>query len=133
MKKSIIGFSLFLMLVQNGFSATDAEYNKLIINEPDKVWKQLYRCSKAANQHNRYTSDVKICLKAIDMTKKNPYVLKEGAKQNLNYLNTGIIYYFNNKDFIKAYNYWMKSADLGEVKSQNYLDVLCKEHPWVCK
>ena len=132
MKRIILGLSLLLILVQNGFAYTDTEYDKQIANEPDKVWKQIYRCNKATLNH-KYNSSVNVCLKAIDMVNKNRYVLKEGLKEGILYLNSGVLYRYSKKDYIKTYEYYMKAAKLGDIDAQRYLDGLCKEHSWACK
>ena len=90
---------MLLILAQNVYAKTDAEYDKMITNESDKVWKQLYRCNKAALNH-KFDSDVNICLKAIDMVDKNRYVLKEGADESNQYINAGVLYEFSKKDYI---------------------------------
>ena len=133
MKRIILGLSLLLILVQNGFARTDAELDKMIANESDKVWKQIYRCEKASNPNNKYTADINICIKSIEMIDKNSYVLKEGAKKSIAYLNLGVLYEFSKKDYIKTYEYYMKAAKLGNTQAQSNLDTLCREHSWVCK
>jgi len=136
MKRIILGLSLLLMLVQNGFAMNDAELDQMIANEPDKVWKQIYRCEKAANLNNKYSADVGICLKAIDDINQNPDSVKaEGLSKVLavEYVNTGILYSKSKKNYIKAYEYYMKAAKLGDTVAQKNLDILCREHSWVCK
>ncbi len=132
MKRIILGISVLLMLVQNGFSRTNAEWDKMVDNEPDKVWKQLYRCNKASNKSNKYTADVNICIKAIELTNKNRYVLKEGAKEYKSYTNAGIIY-ISQGNKVSAYKYFMKAAKLGSIVAQENLNILCKQSPWACK
>ena len=90
MKRIILGLSLLLMLVQNGFAReyTEAEYDKAIANEPDKYWKQSYKCDKAV-LHHPDTGDVNECLKSIALQKKNP-----NGRLNIaiTYMNIGVLY-----------------------------------------
>ena len=130
MKRIILGLSLLLMLVQNGFARSDAEWDRLIANEPDMYWKQSYKCNKA--MHHPSTSDVNDCLKSIELIKKNP---NGGLSLSIVYLNTGVIYNYHN-DKLKAYEYYMKAAKLGGkagVQAQKNLNNMCKESPWACK
>ena len=131
MKRIILSVSVLLMLVQNGFAKTDAEYDKQIANEPDKVWKQIYRCNKATMNHSS-TANVNICLKAIELINKNRYVLNEGAKESISYLNAGAMYVAQG-DKLKAYEYYMKAAKLGNTIAQSNLSIMCKQNPWACK
>ena len=133
MKRIILGLGVLLMLAQNGFAKTDAEYDKLIEQESDKTWKQMYRCMKASGENSMYTASVNTCLKAISMVDKNRYVLKEGAAEHIQYTNAGILYQYSEKNYMKAYEYYMKSAKLGSTNAQSNLDILCSEHSWVCK
>jgi len=129
MKRIILGLSLVLMLVQNGFAKTDAEWDKLISNASSEYWKQSYKCDKATLNHPT-TGDVNECLKSIELQKKNPNGQLNIA---ITYLNAGVLYRRSSGDKIKAYKYYMEAAKLGETDAQGYLDVLCKESPWACK
>jgi len=131
MKRIILGLSILLMLVQNGFALTDAEYDRRIANESDMTWKQTYKCQKAVINHAS-TADVNICLKAIKLTQENMYVIKQGALLSEVYLNTGVIYR-KQGDTLSAYKYYMKAAQHGSKAAQIYLNRLCKESPWACK
>jgi len=130
MKRIILGLSLLLILVQNGFAETDAEYDKIISEQTLEVDKQLWRCNKAALKH-KYTSDPKVCIKALELEKK----VYPDAKNVIAILHTsiGILYYHNKKDYVKTYEYFMKAAKLGNTDAQRNLDILCREHSWVCK
>jgi len=131
MKRIILGLSLLLMLVQNGFAETDAEYDKLIMNSTSNLHKQMYRCLRSAFNHPT-TSNPDICIKVLDIAKKdNVKLSKDDISET--YLKSAVLYYSSKKDYIKAYEYWMKSAKLGNTTAQSNLDVLCKEHSWVCK
>jgi len=132
MKRIILGLSVLLMLAQNGFAQTDAEYDKQIANEPDKVWKQIYRCNKEGNNH-RYDGNIDVCLKAQRLIERNPYVHKEGMRQSGENVNIGILYADSKKNYIKAYEYYMKAAKLEDTTAQRNLDILCRKHSWVCK
>lgn len=130
MKRIILGLSLLLMLVQNGFAMSDAEYDEQIAKATDKVLKQIIKCDKATLNHPD-NSDVNICLKVI------PLKQKRGGFSNssfvITYLNIGVLYDHNEKNHIKAYEYWMKAAKLGDTYAQRNLDILCRRHSWVCK
>ena len=129
MKRIILGLSVLLMLTQNGFAKNDAEWDKMIANAPNNVWKQIYRCNKATLNH-KHTADVNICLKAIDMQKAQGVQEKD---LHIDYLNVGVLYEFSKKDYIKTYEYYMKSAKLGDTDAQRNLDNLCRAHSWACK
>jgi hypothetical protein len=64
MKRIILGLSLVLMLVQNGFAYTDAEYDRAIANTTNKALKQVRICEKITLNHS-YTGNVRVCVKAI--------------------------------------------------------------------
>ena len=129
MKRIVLGISVLLMLVQNGFAMSDAEYDKRISEQKTEVWKQIWRCNKASNNH-KYDGDVNICLKSLQMQKNNGEIEKNLA---IDYLNIGTLYIRSKGDKIKAYKYYMKSAELGNTIAQRNLDKLCKESPWACK
>ena len=129
MKRIILGLSVLLILAQNGFAETDAEYDKLIANESSKEWKQSYRCVKVTLNHSS-TGDVNECLKSISLQKKNP---NTGLNIAITYLNTGVLYNESVGDKLKAYEYYMKAAKLGNVQAQKNLTIMCKQSPWACK
>ena len=128
MKRIILGISILLMLVQNGFAKSDAEWDKKISEQTSETWKQIYHCDKAAN-NNRSSANVNICFKAIDLMQSNP---KEGGSKSICLLNIGTIYYGHDNK-LNAYKYWMKAAKLGDIQSQKNLDIMCKQSPWACK
>ena len=128
MKRIILGLSLVLMLVQNGFAKTDAYWDKKIANTQNNVWKQIYRCNKAMENHSS-TADVNICLKSIDMQKEQGIQDKD---LNIDYLNVGVIY-SHHGDKLNAYKYYMKAAKLGNIQAQKNLSIICNNNPWVCK
>ena len=133
MKRILLGLSLLLMLVQNGFAKTDAEQDKMIINESDITWKQTYRCNKATNNHGS-TSSVTVCLKAIEIQKNTNF--KHDNMLANNYLNAGYLYEKSEHNYIKAYEYYMKAANVGGengLNAQNNLNIMCKKNPWACK
>lgn len=131
MKRIVLGISVLLLLVQNGFAKefTNAEYDKEISKQTTEVWKQIWRCNKAKNNRNSPTSDVNICLKSIEMQKAIGIKEKDLA---IDYLNTGVIY-DHQSDKLNAYKYYMKAAKLGNIKAQKNLTIMCKESPWACK
>jgi len=135
-KRIILGLSLLLLLVQNGFARSNAELDKMIANESDKTWKQIYRCEKASNPNNNYSADIGICLKAINLINQNPDAVKDVGLSNalaVEYINTGVLYNYSEKNYLKAYEYYMKAAKLGDIHAQKNLDDLCRKHSWVCK
>ncbi len=73
MKRMVLRISILLMLVQNGFAKTDAEWDKLIANESSEYWKQSYKCDKATLNHMR-TGNVNECLKSIELQKRSQTV-----------------------------------------------------------
>ncbi len=132
MKRMILGVSVLLMLVQNGFSMSNEEYDKRISMQTTEVNKQIWRCNKAQNIRNSSTSDINICLESIKLQKENGRKEKDLA---IDYLNTGVLYK-NQGDILNAYKYYMKSAKQGGKAgklSQQYLNQICKESPWACK
>ena len=131
MKRIILSLSMLLMLAQNGFAETDAELDKMIADAPNEVWKQIYRCTKASNPHSRYMANVNTCLKVIGMKEKVGGFSKSSFA--MSYVNIGILYEYSEKNYIKAYEYYMKAAKLGNTTAQRNLDILCREHSWACK
>ena len=133
MKRIVLSLSVLLMLVQNGFAETDAEYDKKIDNGSSELWKQTYRCNKATNNHTT-TASASICLKAIKIQKNTNF--NNIVILSNNYLNTGCLYQLSEHNYIKAYEYYMKAAKLDTkfgIMAQNNLNRLCKESPWACK
>lgn len=128
MKRIVLGISVLLMLVQNGFSRTDVEYDKIISDQTTEVWKQIWRCNKATMNHSS-TANVNICLKAVKLEKKNNFKEEE---IKITYLNIGVMY-DNQGDKLNAYKYYMKSAKLGNTRAQQNLSIMCKQDPWACK
>jgi len=128
MKRIILGLGVLLMLGQNGFALTDAEYDKLITNETDPMWKQIYRCNKAAEHYK--SSSVDICLQAIKLLKNNGWKEKD---YQIMFLNTGLLYDESKGDKLNAYKYYMKASKLGNIQAQKNLNIMCKESPWACK
>jgi len=131
MKRIILGLSLLLMLVQNGFAMSDAEFDKRITNATDKIWKQMLRCYKAVENHEM-TSEPKVCIETISLIENNKNHSLYSEKSDL-LLKAGLLYYQSKKNYIKAYEYWMKAAKLGNTVAQGNLDILCRNHSWVCK
>ena len=130
MKRIVLGISVLLMLVQNGFAKTDSEYDKQIKNDTMEVNKQNHRCDKATLNH-KYSSNPEVCLKALNILQTEYPNAKAQIASIL--LNTGVLYKYSDKNYLKAYQYYMKAAKLGSTQAQINLDILCKEHPWACK
>jgi len=129
MKRIVLGISVLLMLVQNGFARTDAEYDRIIASNTTNLNKQIWRCNKAANNHNS-TANPNICVKAISLMKKNGTFDKK--EFGIPYLNLGLIYDETGDD-LNGYKYYMKAARLGNIAAQKNLNIMCKESPWACK
>jgi len=55
MKRIILVLGVLLMLAQNGFAYTDAEYDAKIAEQTTEVWKQIWRCNKVSDKRNKYT------------------------------------------------------------------------------
>ena len=131
MKRIILGLSLFLMLVQNGFADTSEAayeaYAKTLEFEYDKAG---VRCAIESRFH-KDRANVDICLKAVKLMKEsnNP-----DAKKKLpgTLIGLGNLYY-SSKNYVKAYKYYMESAKLGNTGAQRNLDILCRNHSSVCK
>jgi len=134
MKRIILGISVLLLLVQNGFAYTNAEYDRIITSKKIEVNKQMWKCNKASNIRNAANSDVNICLKAIELIQKD---ITKVAKDDLsiNIGNAGLIY-DESGDKLNGYKYYMKAAKLGGrggIQAQKNLNIMCKESPWACK
>ena len=130
MKRIILGLSLLLILVQNGFARSDAEWNQKISNAVLEVDKQIARCNKIATNHIQ-SGDVNICLKALKLEEKI-YPNATNVIAAL-YGNVGLLYDESKGDKLKAYKYYMKAARLGSIQAQKNLNIMCKESSWACK
>ncbi|MFA9374443.1 MAG: hypothetical protein ACERKK_09820 [Poseidonibacter sp.] len=130
MKRMILGISVLLIFAQNGFGWTNKEFDKRIESASGKVWKQIWRCNKAANKINNKKSDPRICEKAITLIKKYP---EESTSLPIAQYNAGIIYYFSKDNKIKAYENWYLSARGGHKPAQENLEILCRDDSWACK
>jgi len=130
MKRIILGLSVLFILIQNGFAMSEKEYNKSIMKVKDKVVKQGLMCGKEAFYHKN-NGDINICLKSIELLKKqNPI---STISLQIAYGNTGILYEHSLRNYLKAYQYYIKSVQYGDVLAQHNLDILCKKHSWACK
>ncbi len=114
------------MLVQNGFAMTDEEYDKKI----SEVNKQIVNCNKEAKNHLK-TGDVNICLKALKM-EQQIFPHEKSIISDLTAL-VGLLYDESKGDKLKAYEYYMKAAKLGNIDAQKNLSIMCKNNPWACK
>ena len=132
MKRIILGLSLLLMLVQNGFADTDAEFDFNIKRTTGYI-QQNIKCEKMAGNHLE-TSNAKECVKAVKMLEQ----LSDSNPDKLEYLdsiahNAGQLFYFSENNKIKAYEYWYKAAKLGHKTASKNLSIMCKQDPWACK
>ena len=69
MKRIILGLSLLLLLVQNGFAESDTEYN-LHISQKKGWFKEVLKCEKEMYNHSD-NGDVKACLMAIKLIERS--------------------------------------------------------------
>jgi len=133
MKRIILGLSLFLMLVQNGFAFTDAEFDNNIANSPNIMKAQYWKCMKSVSNKNYLHSNEEECLKALEIGKK--YNISSETKAAI-FFQLALLHSLKGDDYKKAYNYYMKVINLGQgpIKlAQRNLNITCKEHSWVCK
>jgi len=131
MKRIILGLSLLLMLVQNGFAASDEEFDANI--KRTTGWQQqCIKCEKEANNHTK-DGNIQECVKAVklleNLSNSNPNKRYLGS---ISY-NTGQMYFFGQDNKIKAYEYWYKAAKYGYKGAQHNLNLLCEQYPWACK
>jgi len=132
MKRIILSLSILLFLAQNMFAETDREWKIKIEKMPNKIWKEYYKCRQAVENHKK-TSNPAICKKVLQLINNSSksHFLSEHKDDIL--LKIGFLYSNSEKNYIKAYEYYMKAAKLGNTDAQYNLDILCKEHSWVCK
>ena len=128
MKRIILG--LLLILVQNGFAKTDAEFDKEISNATVEVNRLILLCNKEARNH-QYNGHPEVCIKAFDILQKEYPNEKVNIRTMAN--SAGFLYHNSKKNYIKAYEYYMKAAKLGHIYAQDNLDILCRQHAWACK
>ena len=121
MKRIILGLSLLLMLVQNGFALDlNAQWSK-----------QVIKCENQLNLEAKANIDE--CSQAITILEKSSKLSKDQKKYLAeSYMNKGVLYYFKS-DFVNSYKYLMIGAKKGNLKAQSNLDILCNQHSWVCK
>jgi TPR repeat protein len=129
-KRIILGLSTLLMLAQNGFAETDAEWDKMIDNATMQINKLIFSCNKEVENY-QLTGNPEVCVKAFNALQKEYPNEKDNTKSVAN--NAGALYIDSKKNYIKAYEYYMKAAKLGNTVAQSNLDILCREHSWVCK
>ncbi|RLD55912.1 MAG: hypothetical protein DRJ01_15995 [Bacteroidetes bacterium] len=104
MKRIILGISVLLMLGQNVFATTDAEFDNRIKNAKTLQIKQMHRCHKAAMNHMS-TANVNVCLKSIEIQRKNGV---PESDLGVYFANVGLLYDESKgdklKELIKRYN-----------------------------
>jgi len=139
MKRIILGLSVLLMLVQNVVAneSDDMDYVNSKKNQP-----ALYQFMLCVNEttYHQNNGNVNICLKAVQYIKqgKDLGFLSDKREEELGqaYLKTAVLYQVSEKNYVKAYEYYMKTAktntDASKIAQQN-LDILCNQHSWVCK
>ena len=127
MKRIILGLSVLLMLVQNGFALNDSKAAKI-----KYIRNQVSLCNKEI-QNIKY-ADVNICIKAKKLMLNNGGILVF-TKQDIASINQfiGVIYHITLHDKIKAYKYYMISAQQGCIEAQDNLDIMCRKSPWACQ
>ena len=131
MKRIILGISVLLMLVQNGFAETDAEWDRTIANESDPIYKQTYRCAKSATNHPK-TANIDICLKVMKAEEQTSKYSHYRGDLPYVYVNVAILYASQGQPS-KAYKYFKKAEKLGNPHATNGLNILCRKSPWACK
>jgi TPR repeat protein len=132
MKRIVLGISVLLMLVSNGFAKkySDAEYDRNI-NNSSGYMKQNIKCEKAASNYLK-GGDIQECIKAVNLiNKSNDPKAKEYLASET--FNLAFMYDEGIKDKLKAYKYYMEAAKLGHINAQNNLRIMCKNNPWACK
>ena len=136
MKKIILGLSLVLIFVQNGFALTDEEeanFDIFIAFEQNKTIKQMLICERAASEkHRNEEKSLQECIKAVEMIQqsKDPEIKQFlGGKA----YSTGLIYYFAKDELLLTYKYWSLAAENGHKEAQRNLYKLIKAYPWLSK
>jgi len=130
MKRIILGLGMLLILAQNGFTKTDAEWDRLIAKATMEVNILIQKCNKEAINHPNY-GNPEICVKAFNKTEQDyPKMQLENATFSYS---AGLLYYKSKKDYYKAYEYWTKSAKAGYTEANRSLVILCRKYSWVCK
>ena len=133
MKRIILGISVLLILVQNGFAEeyTDQMFDKQIANSTGHM-QQSVKCEKVETNHVK-TGDINECIKAVKMLQKLPNSNPDKAEfLKLAAFYTGQMAYYQ-ADKLKAYKYWMLAAKNGYKNAQRNLSIMCKKDPWACK
>jgi len=128
MKRIILGLSLVLILVQNGFALTEAELNRRAL----EVLNSTLDCANAAEKYFTKESTLQKCIEAVNVIQK---YYEPGLKGSLSQsaFNTGLIYYEVKNNKIKAYEYWFLAAKYGNKSASKNLSIMCKQDPWACK
>ena len=133
MKRIILSLGMLLMLAQNGFATTDAGYDKKIANASNVFVAQYWKCMKSVDNKNYLYNSDQECLKALEIGEK--YNILPKTKGAL-FFEIAVFHSLKGDNYKKAYDYYMKVINLGQgpVKlAQRNLDILCREHSWVCK
>ncbi len=135
MRRIILGISVLLMLVQNGFAGEKEDASLVNEYKHQKALHQVLLCENEVIYHSN-SGNTNICLKAVNYiiqgedlgfsSKKKQKFLAES------YMNAGVLYDHSN-DKLNAYKYYMEGAKLGDIQAQKNLDIMCKESPWACK
>ena len=130
MKRIILGLGVLLMLAQNGFAYTDAEFD-LVIAKTSGYLQQNLKCEKATKNYLK-SGDIQECIKAVNLIKRsnNPKAKEYLAAETYN---LAFMYDEGIKDKLKAYKYYMEAAKLGFINAQGNLRIMCKNNPWACK
>jgi len=130
MKRIVLGISVLLILVNNGFAISNAEFDELIKNSTGYI-KQSIKCEKAGFNYLQ-GGNIQDCIDAVNLIKKsdNKEAKKTLASQTYN---LAFMYDESIKDKLKAYKYYMEAARLGHINAQKNLRIMCKNNPWACK
>ena len=125
MKRIILGLGVLLILAQNGVAL---DFNT---NFNAKWFKQVQKCEDQTYLKDK--ANIVECSKAINMIEKYSQLDKD-QKELLaeSYMNMGFLYYYKS-DYVNSYKNLIIGAKKGSLQAQKNLDILCRQHSWVCK
>jgi len=131
MERIILSLSLILILVQNASAMSDAEWDDKIATEPSELNRLIFRCDKEVDNH-KYNGNPEVCVQAFNTLRTYPLsIVKDTC--SIMAQDAGFLFNYSKKNYVKAYEYYLKSAKLDNTVAQKNLDILCKQHSWVCK
>jgi len=123
MKRIVLGISVFLMLVQNGFAGRKED---IVLANQYKHQKALYKlllCASDAQYYKTENTNPEQCIEAANRILKGEDlgVLSEDRKTYLgeSYFNAGIIYQFKLHNHKKALESYLKAYNVGYCDKDN--------------